>query len=197
MPRAGLEPARLAAQDPKSCVAANYTTSAANLVVHAGRITFHPGSRWFRLPLPRERAGVRVWFFLAEQACLRGENAHGVGIGDSYWKRLESSCARIDAGGVAEGSRWLSAALEPLAKGRSDTTGSSDAWNLPSPPHATRVSLVSSHRGGEGARRAGEGSFRTLEFSDLRHIRCCRSWVGGTGFSETPLTRPLATLSPA
>src|SRR5438034_6046876 len=29
MPRAGLEPARLAAQDPKSCVAASYTTSAA------------------------------------------------------------------------------------------------------------------------------------------------------------------------
>src|ERR1051325_7499647 len=28
LPRAGLEPARLAAQDPKSCVAASYTTSA-------------------------------------------------------------------------------------------------------------------------------------------------------------------------
>src|SRR5262245_65224337 len=28
LPRAGVEPARLAAQDPKSCVAASYTTSA-------------------------------------------------------------------------------------------------------------------------------------------------------------------------
>jgi hypothetical protein len=70
--------------------------------------------------------------------------------------------AAIGAGGVTEVSRWLREVKPPVL--RSQRTA-------PLPRMKIRWSVQASPRGGEGARRVGVGSSRTLKLADLRHHR--------------------------
>lgn len=51
MPRAGLEPAPLSGQAPKTCVAASYTTSAAQFILQESRTKEAPKGRCLHVRL--------------------------------------------------------------------------------------------------------------------------------------------------